>query len=257
LLDKKITSLCGPSPAPLASGGAEAGSDDLDLLGGSDNACANEVLSLFESTERIFDIEFRSELEAAGRERDVYQEMHEAGERERQELEGRILSLENQLRTERNKNAEELTLYDGSLAIANPQGIVTDDDRALIELGVEPVRSDALIEGGSRVTSKHKRELDVVRGQRDFLQREVEELRGRAKGAEEVRIYKTRLEGRRRHLNLSPDAMNATDAIKAALPAARSLAANLTYPLTQPPSRLASVAAAGEREGVRHVEDGG
>ena len=185
LLDKKITSLCGPSPASLASGGAEAGSDDLDLLGGSDNACANEVLSLLEATERIFEIEFRSELDAAGRERDVYQEMHEAGERERQELQGKILSLENQLRTERNKNAEELTLYDGSLAIANPQGIVTDDDRALIELGVEPVRNDALIEGGSRVTSKHKRELEVVRGQRDFLQREVEELKRRTKGAEE------------------------------------------------------------------------
>ena len=163
-----VMTLAGPSPADNSSSTQDP--TEIDLLGGVDNACTSDgkgggggagvltsitnnlplaaslivVLGLFKSLEHCFDIEHRKEFDSLTRERDVYKEMHEAGVKERQDLERRILTAENQLVTEKNKSKEQLSLYDGSLGIGNPERIVVEDDRALIEV------SDGRVAGAKR-----------------------------------------------------------------------------------------------------------
>ncbi|GMH48066.1 hypothetical protein TrVE_jg9898 [Triparma verrucosa] len=184
ILDSNVIQLLGPSPASVnLAGGGESSKDskgkslNLDLIGGEDNACVGEMMNFFKGMQTVFENECSAKIEAAEAEANQWKEQFEKSESERVMLLYDYKKMEEELDSVRNRTNEEVleSIYDGRLALANGEDLAVKDDAALIAMGIQPIPTNALTTSVGRTHVHH--EMDALRKQKEFLQKEVEDAR--------------------------------------------------------------------------------
>ena len=201
LLDSSVLRTVGPSPLDAESdGGAVSKKDDdngksgnqrsvpilpsanPDLLGGNDNACTSEALNFFRGIEIAVEREYEKRKRAEIEEAEAWKDQFEKNDIDRRGLIRRVKVLEAQVRSQNGeianaRNGKQLTTIKGF------ESYVTEDDAALIALGVEPVDKYPKQEKGALVLLPspprlhNQREIEIVKRERDSLSEELVELR--------------------------------------------------------------------------------
>jgi hypothetical protein len=178
VLDDKLLRAFGHSPA--APGPSPHPSRDIapDLLGGADNECVATAMSLFAALSSVIQREVSEAAAAAAADADGWRRQYEACDKERVHL---LKSLQSS--SQATSESRALTFYDGSLGSPDAG---TSDDAALIKLGIKPLPTDpspalplSIVPASTAaaLSQPARRELAAVRGQRDFLGAELEEVK--------------------------------------------------------------------------------